>query len=533
MLTKIIDIRDTMSAVARYVRETSDNEQIVTLYGDEFEVAHTANDLAHMFPKGNGKRQSVVGMMAIISPDPSEKPLSPEQELQLIEDFKTEYKTGERCVSMTKHTKHDGTSHYHLLVPDRDGRGRRLDINKNYNRNEKLSRKWEVAFGHEIQKGRHNQSVISHLEISGNSDIAEQLEAAEIHKGELPKEAFTKGVQGKAKRLGVDLSSLHRTLITAKEIESVEQKLSFYKQEMEQQGLQLILGKKDGVLLINKGDENLGSLSRIAKLDKDLSNKLWELETNVTESIKEDRASIERRRAIDEQPEKVEQQSHEEHKSESRRNTRGTNTERRRRSPRPTSGDNRVIAAVDDSRNQKRPKRQGVSSGSKSPVRAAARTRQRIELSQNHKDKIKRNFNIRRIAKHIRNWFSRNTKSAEFIRNAIRRNNYWQEQSEQAFDDLNKATSKGMAQLAKGQIHFTENEKTTLQDLHDLRGKGETITQTIERLKHEKEMKKHNEEAQRLEAERRRQEEIAQARQRQLEAQQQLEAQLYTPKFGR
>ena len=69
MLTKIIDIRGSMLNAALYVKETSDNESIETLHGDEIEVGHIANDTAHMFPtKRKTKRSDVVGQMVIVSP---------------------------------------------------------------------------------------------------------------------------------------------------------------------------------------------------------------------------------------------------------------------------------------------------------------------------------------------------------------------------------------------------------------------------------------------------------------------------------
>ena len=274
MLTKIIDIRGSMLNAALYVKETSDNESITTLYGDELEVGHIANDTAHMFPtKRKTKRSDVVGQMVIVSPAHDEKPLTAEQELQLLEDIKTEYNTGSRAVSLTKHTKHDGTSHYHFLIPDRDEAGRRLRVNNSFKRNEKLSRKWEVEFNHQINKGRHNKAVVENLSINGNDDIAEQLQAAEIDKGELPKAAFSKGLQGKAKRLGIDLPLLHRALIDGtKDKNRLLENLS---NELGQLGLVISPGKKAGHLIIENTDgEFLGGLDRIAKITSEEMKEL-------------------------------------------------------------------------------------------------------------------------------------------------------------------------------------------------------------------------------------------------------------------
>ena len=265
-----------------YVDEKSDNELIEPLYGNGCEVAYVSDDLAAAYPKG-GKRSEVVGIMQIISPDPKDPPLTPEQENKIYEDFKREYKTGDRPVSMTKHTKHDGTSHYHILVSDRDEAGRRLDVNKNYQRNEKLSRTWEVEFGHKIQKGKHNKAVINYLSIDGNADIAAQLESAEIDQGELPKQAFSKGLQGKAKKLGVDLSELHSALRGVSEnTEKNNVELhSELRENLASVGLELAAGKKEGHLIIqtNKGDF-LGALDRMAKIDKSQMKAIREIFEN-------------------------------------------------------------------------------------------------------------------------------------------------------------------------------------------------------------------------------------------------------------
>ena len=265
-----------------YVDEKSDNELIEPLYGNGSEVAYVSDDLAAAYPKG-GKRSEVVGIMQIISPDPKDPPLTKEQESRIYEDFKKEYKTGDRPVSMTKHTKHDGTSHYHLLVSDRDEAGRRLDVNRNYQRNEKLSRCWEVEFGHKIQKGKHNKAVISHLSIDGNADIAAQLEAAEIDKGELPRQAFSKGLQGKAKKLGIDLSELHSALrgVSENTQKNNVELHSELRENLASVGLELAAGKKEGHLIIqtNKGDF-LGALDRIAKIDKSQMKAIREIFEN-------------------------------------------------------------------------------------------------------------------------------------------------------------------------------------------------------------------------------------------------------------
>ena len=279
MHTKTIDIRNSMVPAWEYVDEKSDNELIEPLYGNGCEVAYVSDDLAAAYPKG-GKRSEVVGIMQIISPDPKDPPLTKEQELRVYEDFKREYKTGDRPVSMTKHTKHDGTSHYHLLVSDRDEAGRRLDVNKNYQRNEKLSRIWEVEFGHKVQKGKHNKAVINHLSIDGNADIAAQLEAAEIDQGELPKQAFSKGLQGKAKKLGIDLSELHSALVssTKNSKQNTVELTDSLRENLASVGLELAAGKKEGHLIIqtNKGDF-LGALDRIAKIDKSQMKRIREI----------------------------------------------------------------------------------------------------------------------------------------------------------------------------------------------------------------------------------------------------------------
>lgn len=148
---------------AGHVFRGTQNEQITVLRGSE-------QDLFDWVRDARKRRKQYAVRHWKLSP---EADISPEQELAALHLFAEEFRFDPERVVLLRHRKkrHNGAAsefHLHLLVPEVNAAtGRVMSTTWDYARHEKLSRKLELAWGHDLVHGRFNAPVAHALEGEG------------------------------------------------------------------------------------------------------------------------------------------------------------------------------------------------------------------------------------------------------------------------------------------------------------------------------------------------------------------------------
>ena len=147
----------------------------------------------------------------VISPD---QELTDDQRNEAIQMIRDEFNMGDRPFYLVEHVKAraDGTKipHFHGLVPETYGSGAQIDHAHFKRRNEKLARKMELAFGHNLTKGKHNKSVYNALNADGDKAAAAAIKHLTEEKPALAK--YGDKSHQKAKRAGYNLPSISEAL---------------------------------------------------------------------------------------------------------------------------------------------------------------------------------------------------------------------------------------------------------------------------------------------------------------------------------
>jgi hypothetical protein len=187
-----------------------------------------------------------------------------EQTLQAIcYDLLEEFKAGERPYVIALHTTTDKigqtTTHAHLMVAELNDKGRVLSNKNNAAREHKLARKWEKELGHTILSSRYDETIIEH---TNDEELASSLNTdAECIYG------YTQNQYQKARALGVDLFEIKK-IITAARNEPHD--INDLRIILKSHGVDLIRGKKQGILVLEKDGEPLCPLHKAGAFHKDI-----------------------------------------------------------------------------------------------------------------------------------------------------------------------------------------------------------------------------------------------------------------------
>ena len=178
---------------------------------------------------------------------------------ELLEEFKA----GERLYVIALHTTTDKngqtTTHAHLMVAELNEKGRVLSNKNNAAREHKLARKWEKELGHTILSSRYDETIIEH---TNDEELASSLNTdAECIYG------YTQNQYQKARALGVDLSEIKK-IITAARNEPHD--INDLRIILKSHGVDLIRGKKQGILVLEKDGEHLCPLHKVGAFHKDI-----------------------------------------------------------------------------------------------------------------------------------------------------------------------------------------------------------------------------------------------------------------------
>lgn len=184
-----------------HVLKMTGNVSVTQLYGDFADLRD-----AEMLAEIEGQKYSLRHI--VISP---ERAIDVGQVTDLIRIFDKEFGRADRRFVIMQHkkTRANGNAeadHYHVLMEEADSHGNILDSSHMYARNEKMARLAEIAFGHDLTKGRHNRAVAQAFAAEGNHfAVAAMLPLTE---GRPARASFGSIALRKAERLGVDLPAI-------------------------------------------------------------------------------------------------------------------------------------------------------------------------------------------------------------------------------------------------------------------------------------------------------------------------------------
>lgn len=254
-----------VSGLVRHITAGPENEAIETLAGDPHDIAAVAE--ARQLVKGgkNALRQVIFA--------PSE-PLSAAQERRLVEAWRSEFSAESYEYALVKHTKAraDGNEapHYHMLLPELDAAGKRLDDRFYKVRNEKLARSFELEFSHKLTKGRHNRAVHQQLANEGHTAAAEAV--APLTTGKPALSRFSAKAHAIAKRENVNLSAISHDLADAVGASSMQIAAALFS-VMQKFPVSIGQGEKD-LILQSEGGVFIASLNRNLKADKEQNGSI-------------------------------------------------------------------------------------------------------------------------------------------------------------------------------------------------------------------------------------------------------------------
>jgi hypothetical protein len=191
--------------VLNHVHKEDENESVRVIKGNKDDILLDAELDARALGRSKSVRHIVIS--------PNEE-LTADQLDLAIQMIKDEFNIGDRPLYLVEHVKQraDGTnvSHYHALAPESYGSGSQIDHAHFMRRNEKLARKMELAFGHELTKGKHNKSVQNALISEGHVDAANAIRHLTEDGPTISK--YGSKTHQKGKRLGADIPAISEAL---------------------------------------------------------------------------------------------------------------------------------------------------------------------------------------------------------------------------------------------------------------------------------------------------------------------------------
>ena len=260
-----ITAESTHRHLYRHLMRTDENEEVRIVQGREFALAEAVKDARH------AKRR--YGLRHVI--------LSPEQatSLETFQKMVTLYQSefgADPPLMIVEHQKKraDGQSydrHWHVVFAETLANGRSLGSRFIRIRNEKVARFTELAFGHSLTSGKHNDAVIRALEVSSNQQMqraATALKQAFWGEGDKPQSTFTdKAHQVTKRKAGKSVLPAIRAHLRKCWQEEARVLLSFI-ERVANEGYLLREGDKPDVWLIGKSGEAHLALHRVLGLKK-------------------------------------------------------------------------------------------------------------------------------------------------------------------------------------------------------------------------------------------------------------------------
>lgn len=148
--------------------------------------------------------------------------------------------------------------HYHLVVAHIGPDGKALSDARSYVRMEAAARTLEADFGEPITHSRKTKSVAAELRRIGRDDVADMLIASAI----LPRSAMSSATRARAEREGLDLPKAQAVVRAAW---TGSDGTAAFRGALQNEGFELVPGKKPGVFMVMASGIEVGALDRIVR----------------------------------------------------------------------------------------------------------------------------------------------------------------------------------------------------------------------------------------------------------------------------
>ncbi|WP_271620651.1 relaxase/mobilization nuclease domain-containing protein [Bradyrhizobium sp. CCBAU 51745] len=263
MIIKSKRIRARGSALKRaiaHIRDGEDNDYVLLVRGNLADLEDARGDALRF-----GKQYCVRHW--ILSPDQT---ITSAQREEAIDRLAAEFEFDPECIVVFEHTKDRAiegggcAQHFHVLVPEVDPvSGRVMSSAHDYDRQSKIARVVEVAWGHHIVAAPRMQSIVAALEEEGDLKTAAALQAVTP-----PDHAasFSEADHQRAKRSGIDLPRVRE--MVAQALASATSRNDF-ENRLAGVGLRLRSGDEKNIPIVETVDgELVGSLARLVRLRK-------------------------------------------------------------------------------------------------------------------------------------------------------------------------------------------------------------------------------------------------------------------------
>jgi hypothetical protein len=273
MIIKATRVRARGPALKRlldHLENADDNEEVEALRGN-FADLYDARQDARNFGREYCVRQWIVS--------PSRE-TSYAKMLEAVDRLASEFRFNPARAVVRGHmkTKVAGAAgeelfarHLHILVPEVDpvDDGRVLSSSHDWARGEKVGKILSVEWGCEpLVESAKRRSLLAALKRDGRNDVAAAYQEAFPDSSTRPRpvQSFDTAAQQRLKRKGFDLPALRAIVSAAWEMAPTRDE---FEMNLLEHGLVTRAGEKTGVFVIEtSGGENVGSLSRLAKITK-------------------------------------------------------------------------------------------------------------------------------------------------------------------------------------------------------------------------------------------------------------------------
>lgn len=148
--------------------------------------------------------------------------------------------------------------HYHVVVSHIGPDGKALSDQQSYVRMEAAARTLEADFGEPITHSRKTRSVVAELRRIGRDDVADMLIAPAIP----PTSSMSSQTRARAERDGVDLPKVQAF---ARAAWTGSDGTAAFRSALQNEGFELVPGKKPGVFMVMASGVEIGALDRIVR----------------------------------------------------------------------------------------------------------------------------------------------------------------------------------------------------------------------------------------------------------------------------
>ncbi|QDL99519.1 hypothetical protein FLL57_20360 [Rhodopseudomonas palustris] len=168
--------------------------------------------------------------------------------------------------------------HYHVVVAHVGPNGRALSDRNSYVRLEAAARTLEADFGEQITHSRKTKSVADELCRIGRGDVAAMMTVPAIP----PMSAMSSETRARAERAGLDLPKIHAVVRTAWTNSGGG---AAFRSALQDEGFELVRGKKPGVFMVTTSGIEIGALDRIVREKRaDVAARMTQEEDNDRQS---------------------------------------------------------------------------------------------------------------------------------------------------------------------------------------------------------------------------------------------------------